>query len=115
MVDPHQVPDDVLAVLLEHIPEDRQHAAAHREEWRLALAHALTRWERDQPYDQDAALSSALVQVHQCKWRVIGVKSSKIIGIPQTYVLQVCDCGDVRTVQMQGEWTFGEVTEGRQP
>jgi hypothetical protein len=103
VVDPHEVPDDVLAVLIEHMPEGFQHARNHRDEWRNALYHALTRWERDRPPP---------VPAHEHHWQVLGVKNARVLGVALTTVLQACGngCGGIQTTQLNGEWSLSEIT-----
>jgi len=114
MVDPHEVPTDVLAVLFEHMPEDRQHAAEHADEWRIAVAHVLTRWERDK--DTVAEINAAGYVPHECRWESIHAKTATLVlNLKVTHVVQVCrGCGDVRTVQLNEHWTLDEILHGRQ-
>lgn len=112
-VDPHEIPADVVAVLFEHMPREEDDPDL----WRTALAHVLSRWERDRDTMSElhAAWDGSQVSVHEHVWRTIDAKSAKIIGITQTFVLQDCRvCGEVKTTQLQGEWTLAEITEGKQ-
>lgn len=95
-VKPEDVPEGVLETLILEAP-----GTDARDEWRDALALTLTAWEGSKP--PGAA--------HQCRWKAIGAKSAKIIGIAQTQALMYCTagCGDLRTVQLSGEWTLEEV------
>lgn len=111
MVDPHEIPTDVLAVLFEHMPNGNDEDVSNSDAWRSVLAHVLTRWERDK--DTIAAVGGAWA--HQCAWVMLSVRHNKILGMMQTFVLQRCaGCGELKTVQLQGEWTLAEIQEGRQ-
>lgn len=105
IIDPHQVPDEVMAAYW-GLPRGHPH-----DDNSVPLAAALTEWER---FHRPEGELQPLTGGHECKWRVLGVKSFKIIGIAQTQVLQRCaECSELKTAQLQGEWTLKEVTEGR--
>lgn len=99
IITPKDVPDEVLRTLIAEMPEDQQHALANAREWRAALALALTAWE-NRPQD-----------VHQHAWRSVDVQHQRVFGmITVTHVMQSCNgCGEVRTAQLNGEWTIEQV------
>ena len=107
IVEVHEVPDTALDALIEAAPDtgDCTGAAWNREDWRQALAAALTAWE-NRPRDL-----MPLTAGHDCTWRAVGVQHrDAILGIKQTDVLQRCDgCGEVRTPTLTGTWTLEQL------
>ena len=103
IITPKDVPGYVLTTLIAEMPEDRQHARDNEDEWRSALALALTAWE-NRPQ-----------AVHQHAWWPVEVQHQRVIGLAVTHLLQRCHgCREVRTVQLNGAWTIDQVREGRQ-
>ena len=104
IIEVHEVPDAALSALFEAAP-DEGWPDGSREDWRQALAAALTEWE-NRPRDL-----MPLVAGHDCTWRTVGVQHrDAILGIKQTDVLQRCDgCGDVRTQVLTGTWTLEQL------
>lgn len=108
-IETREVPDGVLDALLDAVPDKDPAAPWTREEWRQALAAALTEWEkrpRDlMPLDADGPPG------HECTWRTVGVQHrDALLGIKQTDVLQRCDgCGEVRAQTLTGTWTLEQL------
>jgi hypothetical protein len=98
---PKDVPDAVLNTLLAEQPVGNDEDRAWRDDWRSALALALTAWE-NRPQSE-----------HVHDWKTLDVQHQKVI-VMITHVLQRCTgCGDLRTGQLNGEWTLDQVTQGR--
>jgi hypothetical protein len=107
IIETREVPDEVLDALLEAAPENAAHPwkkSGLREDWRQALAAALTAWE-NRPRDL------TLMAGHDCAWVILAVQHrDAILGIKQTDVLQRCaGCGDVRTQVLTGTWTMEQL------
>jgi len=102
IIEVHEVPDTVVDALIEAAPGDGR--VPHREDWRQALAAALTEWEKR---PRDLTLTAG----HDCAWSTVGVQHrDAILGIKQTDVLQRCDgCGDVRAQVLNGTWTLDQL------
>src|ERR1700690_4387860 len=103
VIEVHEVPDAALDALVEAAPGDGRRP--DREEWRQALAAALTQWEnRPRPL-------LPLIAGHDCTWRTVGVQHrDAILGIKQTDALQRCDgCGEVRALTLTGTWTVDDL------
>jgi len=107
IIETGEVPDAALDALIEAAPycirvgDD----PPPREDWRQALAAALTEWEK-RPRDL-----MPLVAGHDCAWRILAAQHrDALLGIKQTDVLQRCDgCGDVRTQILTGTWTMDQL------
>jgi hypothetical protein len=83
IIEVHEVPDAALSALFEAAP-DEGWPDGSREDWRQALAAALTVWE-NRPRDL-----MPLIAGHDCTWRTVG-------------------CGDVRTQVLTGTWTMEQL------
>jgi hypothetical protein len=101
IIEAEEVPDGVLDALLNVMPP----ASGIRNEWRQALAAALTAWE-NRPRDL-----MPLAAGHDCTWRTVGVQHRDMVfGVKQTDALQRCDgCGDVRTQVLTGTWALDQL------
>jgi hypothetical protein len=101
IITPRDVPDAVLSTLLVEAPAEGWPDGS-REEWRAALALALTAWE------------GRIQREHRHVWTAVQVENGRVI-VPITWVLQRCDgCGEVQTAQLNGTWTIEQVREGKQ-
>lgn len=97
IVTPKDVPDAVLNTLLAEVP-----LQPTIDEWREALALALTAWE-NRPQSE-----------HVHDWKTLDVQHVKLI-VQMTTVLQRCtECGELRTGQLNGTWTLEQLREGKQ-
>jgi hypothetical protein len=105
IIEVHEVPDTVLDALLDAVPDSDPGAPWNREDWRQALAAALTVWEK-RPRDL-----MPLIAGHDCGWLILAVQHrDALLGIRQTDVLQRCaGCGDVRTQVLTGKWTLEQL------
>lgn len=102
IVDPHQVPPDVMNAFLHAAPHSARLIPAA---WRAAVAAAITQWEKERPEPEPEPAAG-----HECRWRSANVKHQRIFGVEQTFVLQVCDvCGDVKTQQLGGHWELADL------
>jgi hypothetical protein len=107
IIETGEVPDAALDALLEAAPSHPDSLSGEhmwREDWRQALAAALTAWEA-RPHDL------TLAAAHECTWRTVGVQHrDALFGIKQTDVLQRCDgCGEVRAPTLNGTWTLEQL------
>jgi hypothetical protein len=107
IIEVHEVPDEALDALLEAAPDSAAHpfkVSGLREEWRQALAAALTAWEKSRP-------AAAATYAHACGWLILAVQHrDALLGIKQTDVLQRCvGCGDVRSQVLTGTWTLEQL------
>jgi len=103
IVDPHEVPPDVMEAFLHAAPRSAMLVPAA---WRAAVGAAITQWDKNRPAPEKPGRPAG----HECHWRTAGVRHQTIIGIEQTHVLQVCDgCGDVRTTQLGGHWELSDL------
>jgi hypothetical protein len=105
-IETREVPDGVLDALLDAVPDKDPGAPWNREDWRQALAGALTAWEGSRP-----AVAATYAAGHECAWRTVGVQHrDALLGIKQTDILQRCDgCGEVRTPTLTGTWTLEQL------
>ena len=103
-----EVPDEALDALLEAAPDSAAHpfkASGLREEWRQALAAALTQWEK-RPRDL-----MPLMAGHDCAWVILAVQHrDALLGIKQTDVLMRCaGCGELKSPTLTGTWTMEQL------
>jgi hypothetical protein len=98
-----EVPDAALDALIEAMPVPGQDN--EREDWRQALAAALTQWEK-RPRDLVPLMGG-----HDCAWQTLAVQPHvAMLGVKVTDALQRRDgCGDVRTQVLTGTWTLEQL------